>query len=119
MKPQYTWRAEFNNGTIINQFDGEKENLFGLVEKDKDKLITFRIEKKDNEYYEVDLTKGTFDYNGEKTIIFDIPANEKADLIYFRRNQERRDFSGKILEKKISNHIGLKYKDNKKIIIKS
>jgi len=119
MKPYYTWKAIFDESIPnISQFEEDgQENLFSKIDENKDKLVKFRIEAEDKEYFEVDLVKGFINGNEKNIAQLDIPQGKKAELIYFRRNQERRDFKGNILEKRIHHHIGLVLGSEKKVIV--
>ena len=82
----FKWKAIYNDNIELDQFVGEKENLFGDIEQDK--LIAFRIDNNDKHVI-VDLKIGIFMINGT---IFEIPnlsfKEDEYRLIYFRRVQQ-------------------------------
>ena len=82
-----------------------------------DSLVSFEITSLDKEYYKVDLVEGILDCNGKHTVDFDIPEGKKAELIYFRRIQERRNVDGKTLDSRTNHHIGLKYGSEEKVVV--
>ena len=111
----YEWTAQFEDGKTLSQFpSNEKETLFGEVEKNKDKLIKFKIETDNKEFYEVNLIEGTLNCNGKIVEDFDIPKGKKADLIYGRRKTIIKNV--KTTETKTVHRIGLKYKDSEKVL---
>jgi len=105
----FTWKARLSDETEINQIDGKKETLFSEVEKNKNKLASFRIENTEGEYYEADLFHGIIDCNGKLTKEF---TEASPQLVYMRRNQVRVDaISGKKLSARVIHIIGLKNED--------
>jgi len=117
MKPYYTWKATLDDESVINQFEGKKETLFKEVEDNKNKLVTFRIEAEDGEFYEVNMSDKTINCNDEVLKTFSV--KEDVELVYSRRNQARIEVgTGKILDSRVIHRIGLKT-DNDELIIEA
>jgi hypothetical protein len=111
MKPFYTWVALLEDNNVIHQYEKDKETMFSEIEKNKNKLESFKIVGDDESFCEVFLKgkkKGTINLNddGVKEI-----KNKKLDLelIYSRRGQVRVQVgSGEILNSRVTHRIGLK-----------
>lgn len=113
---RYYWIAKFNDESTINQFNEDgSENLFKLVEDNKDNLTKFTLfsNEKKNEFYEVDLVNKTVSaINNNQEVTGSYPK-----LVYFRRNTVRGDVrTGNVLESKLMHVIGLETDDDKKVI---
>ena len=119
MKSYFEWSAMFDD-TIpnIGQFEENgKENPFKEVEDNKDKLVKFKIEAEDGEFYEVDLINGTINCNGKITEEIISKKGDKIGLIYSRRNQVRGEVgTGKLLDARTIHRIGLRYGNQEKVI---
>ena len=74
------WIAVYNDGTLLPQFEENKEHLFSEI--DHSKLITFRIGL--DRIYSVDLTDGSFHIGGA-SFKFEGFDGQKFSLVYFRR----------------------------------
>ena len=118
MKPHFTWHAEFDDDSVIDQFkgEGEEEVLFKQIEDNKDILLKFKIKAEDGEYYEVDLKKCEINCNGKKMEQLKQPA-DNTKLIYSRRNQVRGDMqTGELLDQRIIHRVGLE-SDEERLVV--
>jgi len=110
MKPFYTWKATLNDGTVINQYEGETETMFKEVDDNMDELESFRLDGEDNTYCEVTL-KGTkkaqININGKKVAKMK-SKNLPLSLIYSRRGKVRVAVGeGTVLDSRITHRIGI------------
>lgn len=97
------WKAIYNDGTMLPQFEENIEHLFSEI--DHSKLGVFRIDLPENGYA-VSLDDGSFSIGGAR-FKFDGYEKEKFTLIYFRRI--RRDLGGDS-EPIITHHLGWQIK---------
>ena len=113
MELNYTWKANYSDGSKFNQFVESHENLFGDI--DTDNLYIFSLEGKD-ERYSVNLKTGSFSINNQKTMTFSHLGESDFRLIYFRRNS----VSWPAMDRTTIHNIGLQTTidgKNKKVIL--
>lgn len=104
------WIAEFKDGSILEQFDGDKENPFSMVEDKKDSLVSFKVVSEDTTY-EANISEN---YIKENNTIYKVKG-KNPKLIYFRRRKVRFDPRTKeILESRTTHHLGLKTSTDEK-----
>jgi len=119
MKPFYTWKATFNDNSVINQYNKDEETLFREVENNKDNLKSFRLTGEDNSFCEVVLQgdkKAEINVN-DKKIIKMKNKKELLNLVYSRRGQVRvKVGTGTILESRQTHRIGLE-NNNETIVV--
>ena len=117
-KLKFKWTARFNNEDIIEQYpDIGGETLFKKVEDRMDDLVEFSMTDDDGKFVAVNLNSGTLNCNNEKLHNIDI-ADEKPELVYFRRNQVILNTgTGEQLRKNVEFHIGLKTSKEKKMVV--
>jgi len=110
MKPFYTWKATLEDGTVINQYNGEVETLFSEVDSNMDTLELFRLDGEDESYCEVKLKgskKGEININGKKTAKMK-DKNLPIELVYSRRGQVRvKVGEGTPLDTRITHRVGI------------
>ena len=113
----FKWEATFNLAPDIKQFDNENENMFSLVEAQKDILKTFKIIADNGEYYSADLIKGEIDCNGKSFEKIKLIKDEKPTLVYSRRKQVRGDATtGQLLSSRTIHRIGIKTSEDEIVI---
>lgn len=107
----YIWQAVYDDGTVLNQFNEEKENLFKDI--DQEKLIVFNLSENGNTIT-VNLEQGIFTIN---ETVFEVPElsyKEGYRLIYFRRNTRKLATGGVELSCEIESFIGYQLEVDKK-----
>jgi len=104
----YFWKADFDDGSSIEQFSkAGKEVLFKKVLDKEDQLEKFSIISCDdeNDVYIVDLVEKSII---GPNILYSIKGTSPK-LIYFRRNSVRREIgSGAGMSPMVVHHLGLK-----------
>lgn len=103
----FVWRAEFDDDTVLDQFEEEVENSFKLVEDNMESLVRFSIVSVEDpeEVYTADLITGVIGGNGvEETV-----DGEEFSLVYHRRNEVRSEVgTNKIIESRKTHVLGLR-----------
>lgn len=115
MKNNYPWKATFKNGSMLSQYENEKEMLYKEVLERKNSLVSFTIISPTGEEFEVDLIHGTLSKNGKVADEICLKEDEKADLIYERINKVTMS-NYKISSREITHRIGLKSEVDKKVM---
>lgn len=112
---KFVWKAEFDDGTILDQFELDIENPFSLVEDNMASLVKFSVVSVEDplEFYSADLLTGVIGGNGvEETVLGD-----SFELVYKRRNEVRAEVgSNKIIEARKTHILGLKSDVDEKTI---
>lgn len=120
----FIWKAEFNDGSALFQFDHETgiENKFKLVQDKFSELKCFYLyHYKDNINFCVDLIQGKIFYNCNPAL--DELDNDKNNvrLIFFRRHQIKMSMNGKEKSHTIIYFLGIQWQSqegkNKNIIL--
>jgi len=88
----YVWKTKFNNGEILNQFEGDKENSFREVVKRNSEIDLFYLIATGNEKYVhiVDFNNGNFSFHGNvvtNEIDSKVFKGSNPRIIFFRENQ--------------------------------
>ena len=93
------WTAVYDNGEILEQYDGPQERMFREINQDRLKLFVLNSE---NNYFTIDLKTGDFflnkvriDTNDTLKDLLKALPDKKFKLIYFKRTQ--RDLGGSIV----------------------
>lgn len=113
------WKAIYNDGTFLNQFDNETEHLFKDINQDV--LIEFEVSDNNNKVT-LSLSDGKFVMNGVELFVDGLHNTDFENrLIYFRRvtlNIGTRNVSE---NKTVKTFIGYQFTDdegnNKKVIL--
>jgi hypothetical protein len=106
----FTWTATFDDGHTINMFDDAIEHKFSEVESYPSTITKFKIMDTKEEYYEVDVKKGTIDCN--KCFLDETMKGELGlSLVYKRRNEVRIDSLGNMLDSRVTHIVGLRQGD--------
>jgi len=95
------WIAQFKDGTILRQYEGEKENLFKGVLDRVDELEVFNlVNTKTNKAYRLNLFTGVLNIIQQGTFMRkpepELTTKRKLRLIFFRRMEKNMGFSGTI-----------------------
>lgn len=113
------WKAIYNDGAELNQFQDGKENLFKDI--DEDKLVYFKLSDGKDEVL-LSLSDGKFIINKQE-ISIDGYNNEQEDnrLIYFRRVTTTLGQGGHVPNNIVTSYIGYQFNDeegvNKKVML--
>jgi len=111
----FFWKAFFSDGSILEQFENNKEHRFQEVIDNFDKLIRFSLVNKDySQCFTVDLEHGFIIYNNFKNLNIEKTDKQNIRLIYFRRRQVKMSMSGKIKSHNINYHLGIQWQDSEK-----
>lgn len=121
MKYRLIWKACFNDGSEINQFDDVEqtsEHLFKEVLERQDKLVLFCLFNIfSKESYRVDLANGVLTVGNVTQLAVDhINNRQKNRLIYFRRILKEIKM-GKTIEeelKQITYFLGFQFTDGER-----
>lgn len=118
----YHWKAEFEDGKILYQFDKDKENLFKEVRDNFNKLNTFILYHISKPFkIIVDLKKGLIYFNDVQVTEPDLlKKKDNIRLIYFRRNKVHFNEKFEQTGHDIIYFIGYQYTNNgknKKVIL--
>ncbi len=124
MQYKLIWKACFNDGTEINQFEDleqTKEHLFKEVLERQNKLVLFCLFNcVTQEEYKVDLINGVITIGSIKQLALDHINKFNNRLIYFRRILKELTI-GKMIEediKQITYFLGFQYTENERNIKK-
>lgn len=111
----FVWKAEFDDGEVLDQFELDIENPFSLVETNMASLVKFSVVSVDDplEFYTADLTTGVISGNG----ILEEVTGSDFELVYTRRNEVRAEVgTNKIIESRKTHILGLKSATDEKTI---
>ena len=124
VKPNLVWKASFNDGSSLSQFNENLETKFKEVQDKFDQLISFELNHISKSFQvKVDLQKGLISIN---SISYTPPellnrVRDNIRIIYFRRNQVDTDERGEIIEHRLYHFVGYQYNDkigvNHKVIL--
>ena len=78
----YIWEAIYEDGQSLKQFDETGEHLFKEIDQERLKVF---IAKGDKHTAIVNLKDNTINIDG-RTTEFEVFKDQKAELIYFKRN---------------------------------
>lgn len=106
------WVAEFVDGSVLNQFDGDIENRFSLIEENISDLKSFKLYV-GKEVYEVNISESFIYEKSHKKIV----EGNNPILIYFRRRTMEIDtVTKKVLSSNVVHHIGIKTDVDEQVI---
>jgi len=119
----FFWIAIFKDGTKIEQFQNNQEQLYKRIQEKKDELVYFNLTDRKGHLFTVDVVRGAIAFN-DLTLSYreDIEKKENVRLIFFRRHQVDTTERGTIVAHRMWYHLGYQYNDNngnnRKVILK-
>jgi len=123
IKLNLVWKATFSDGSVIKQFDGDKENKFELVKNRFEELSQFELVHIDKPLlFVVDTRRGFLFINKCHNVAEEIVGSKSnIRLIYFRRRNIDFNIKGEVLDTRISYFLGYQYNDkqgkNRKVLL--
>lgn len=110
MSTSMVWKATFKDGSVINQYDGERENLYRSVLDKVEDLCYLRLTHESRPVFVVvDLVQGYVFINQEPSSLSGSEDRLNIRPILFRRNTATFTGSGRLLDKKTIYFIGFQY----------
>lgn len=86
-KLTFEWIAIFKDGSKLQQYDNDKENLFKEVQQRFKDLVYFNLTDKKGHLFTVDLINGRIGYNYLILPYMEVEYKNNPRLVYFRRHK--------------------------------